>query len=404
MKPFDPIENLAKAKHELGEYGGVNMSIEASTTFTADEAHTLSRIFSGQLGPDMGGCYLYGRNFNPTVYALGNHLAALENTEGGYCTASGMSAIMAPILHFANTGDHLVVSNTIYGGTYALFNKFLPAKTGIESTFVDITDLDAVKKASKKNTKLIYTETLSNPTLKLADIAALKAIASGKDLKLIVDNTFCPLIITPSLFGADVIIHSLTKFINGSSDMIAGSICSDKDTIRALMDLEMGPLMVLGPTLDPKQAFNICMRLAHLPLRMQEHSRRALYISQKLEKIGVNVSYPGLKSHPQHALFDKMANKNFGYGGIFTIEVESEAKANRLMEELQSNHFGYLAVSLGYYETLMSCSGSSTSSELPDSEKDAAGIAPGLIRFSIGLTGTLEQRWKQLEEALQRVG
>lgn len=403
MKPFDPIENLAKTKHELGEYGGVNMSIEASTTFTADEAHTLSRIFSGQLGPDMGGCYLYGRSFNPTVYALGNQLAALENTEGGYCTASGMSAIIAPILHFANAGDHLVISNTIYGGTYALFNKFLPAKTGIETTFVDITDLEAVKKACKKNTKLIYTETLSNPTLKLADIEGLSGIAKRKKIKLIVDNTFCPLSITPSLYGADVVIHSLTKFINGSSDIIAGSICTDKETIRALMDLEMGPLMLLGPTLDPKQAFNISMRLPHLPLRIKEHSKRALFLSQKLEKMGANVTYPGLKSHPQHALFNKMANKDFGYGGIFTLEVESENKANRLMEELQANHFGYLAVSLGYYETLMSCSGSSTSSELPESEKAAAGISPGLVRISIGLTGTLNQRWKQLENALKKV-
>ena len=204
MTNRNPVETLANTRHEFGEHGGVNMSIEASTTFTVMHSNTMPEIFGGKKGPDQGGCYLYGRHFNPTVYTLSKQLAALEGTEAAYCTASGMSAISATLMQLCDQGDHIVSSNAVYGGTYALMHDLLPPKTGISSTFVDITDLDAVEAAITDQTRVIYTESMANPTLRIADIPRLSAIAKRYGLKLVVDNTFSPLILSPIKLGADI--------------------------------------------------------------------------------------------------------------------------------------------------------------------------------------------------------
>lgn len=401
MAGFDPIAALADMRHEFGEHGGVNMSIEASTTFTVMQAEVMPDIFRGYRGPESG-CYLYGRHFNPTVYVLGRQIAALEGMESAYCTASGMSAISATLMQLCDAGDHIVASRTLYGGTYALLKDFFPRKTSIHTTFVDVTDLPAVSQAFSSRTKVLYVESMSNPTLNVADLPRLAEIAHGQGAKLVVDNTFTPLIITPSQFGADVVIHSLTKFINGASDHIAGAICASKEFVMQLMDLHFGALMLLGPTMDPAVAFDISLRIPHLGLRMKEHSRRALVFAQRLHEAGVPVIYPGLPDHPHHATLARLANPEFGYGGLLAIDLGTTARANQFMEILQNkDKFGYMAVSLGYFDTLMSCSAISTSSEMPVEEQRRAGILPGLVRFSIGYTGTLEQRWRQLEEALQ---
>lgn len=162
--------------------------------------------------------------------------------------------------------------------------------------------------------------------------------------------------------------------------------------------------MLLGPTMNPKVAFELSERLPHLALRMKEHCRRALVYATRMKKLGLKVVYPGLEDHPDHALLESMANKDYGYGGILCVDMETEEKANRLMNHLQnSTQFGLMAVSLGYYETLMSCSGSSTSSEMNAEEKELAGISPGLVRMSIGYNGSLEQKWSQFEKALSRM-
>ena len=397
----DPIEALADIKHEFGEHGGVNMSIEASTTFTVMHPETMPEIFAGHLGPDTGGCYLYGRHFNPTVYVLGREIAALEAAESGYCTSSGMSAIAGALLQLCDAGDHIVSSNTVYGGTHALLKDFLPKKTGIQVSFVDITDLDSVRSAITPKTKAIYCEAIANPTLVAADIPKLADIAHKADAQLVVDNTFSPLIITPIELGADVVVHSLTKFINGASDIIAGAIVGREDFIKSLMDLHEGSLMLLGPTMDPKIAHEVSLRIPSLGLRMKEHSRRAMYLAQQVQKKGYKVSYPGLADYRDGDLLRSMMNEEYGYGGLFTLDLETEQRADRLLDLLQNRYrFGWLAVSLGYFDTLMSCSGSSTSSELSDEDKKFAGISPGLVRISVGYTGSLEQRWKQLEAAL----
>ena len=400
---IDPVERLADLRHEFGEHGGVNMSIEASTTFTVMEAGTMPEIFQGRLGPDDGGCFLYGRHFNPTVYALGRQLAAMEGAEAGYCTASGLGAISCALLGCLNQGDHVIASDTLYGGTWAMLAEFFPQKCGITATFVDMNDQAAVEAACQPNTKVIYTESLSNPTLRVADLPMLSRIAKGNDAKLIVDNTFTPLAITPIEHGADVVVHSLTKFVNGASDFIAGAVCGTAEFVGSLMDLHMGPLMILGPTMDPQVAHSISLRVPHLPIRMMEHARRAKEFATRLQSAGIAVVYPGLSEHVDHEMFRKIGRPEYGFGGLLTIDAGSRLKAEALMDDLQNREgFGFMAVSLGYFDTLMSCSASSTSSEMTDEALRAAGIAPGLLRMSIGFTGSLEQRWSQLERALKR--
>ena len=404
MSGRNPIEDLAHLRHEFGEHGGVNMSIEASSTFTVIDPETMPALFQGRAGPDKG-CYLYGRHFNPTVFNLGRQMAALAGTEAAYCSASGMGAISSTILALCNEGDEIVTSNAIYGGTFALLHDFLPAKTGISTCFVDITDPDAVESVITDRTRLLYTESLSNPTLRLADIPRLAKIAKKAGIPLVVDNTFTPLILSPAALGADIVVHSVTKFIGGASDVIAGAICGTEAFIGDLMDLHMGPLMMLGPTMDPHVAASISLRIPHLPLRMKAHSERALALAERMQDLGLKVVYPGLEDHPDHALFRELYCDEYGFGGILTLDCGDEQTANTLMSCLQNEQrFGYLAVSLGYFDTLMSCSGSSTSSEMSAEDQEDAGISPGLVRISVGYTGTLEQRWSQLEAALKVAG
>lgn len=268
-----------------------------------------------------------------------------------------------------------------------------------------ISDLGAVAAAVTDRTRVIYTETLSNPTLVVADIPSLAAIARTKGLKLVVDNTFTPFILSPLRLGADVVVHSLTKFISGASDIIGGAVCAaDGNFVNSLMDLHMGPLMLLGPTMDPKVASELSLRIPHLTLRVREHSGRALFYAERLQALGAKVVYPGLQSHPQHALLQRLANPGYGFGGMLTVELPNLERAKLFMERLQNKHgFGLMAVSLGYFDTLMSASAASTSSELSDAELAQAGISGGLVRLSVGLTGSRAQRWAQLEESYRHV-
>jgi methionine-gamma-lyase len=400
----NPVERLADARHEFGEHGGVNMSIEASTTFTVMKPGTMPELFEGRKAAPEG-CYLYGRHFNPTVYQLGQQLAAIEGTEAAYCSASGMAAISAAILHLCESGDHIVASNTLYGGTYALLHDFLPAKANIRTTFVDVAELAAVKDAITSKTKLIFAESVANPTLRVADIPALAKLAHTHNAQLVIDNTFSPLLLSPVALGADVVVHSMTKFINGASDIIAGAVCGTTEFIQGLMDLHTGPLMLLGPTMDPTVAAKISLRIPHLALRVAEHARRARIFAEKLQALGIAVAYPGLPEHPDHELLLRQRCEEYGFGGILTLDLGSEQMANDLMDVLQNKYgFGFMAVSLGYFDTLMSCPGSSTSSEMTDEDLSFAGIGEGLVRMSVGYTGTVAQRWQQLESALNDIG
>jgi methionine-gamma-lyase len=401
VKMTDPMARVARSRHEFGEHGGVNLSIETSATFTVMQAGKMPEIFEGREGP-RGGCFLYGRHFNPTVMVLARHLAALEDTPSAYCTASGMAAISGALLHACNSGDHIVAGQALYGGTWALLHDFLPRKAAIETSFVDLSDLAAVESALRPNTRVLYCETLSNPTLRVANIPELARIAHAHGALLIVDNTFAPLCVTPASHGADVVVHSLTKFINGASDIVAGCVCASGEFVDGMYDLHLGSLMLLGPTMDPRSAYEVATRFPNLGLRMQEHSRRALACAQRLEQLGARVVYPGLESHPDHRLLGRIANSGYGYGGLLSVDLGSAERAYRFMEHLQNTEdFGYMAVSLGFSDTLMSASASSTSSELDEESLRAAGISPGLVRLSIGYTGVLEERLQQLQRGLE---
>ena len=404
MNAFNPEQALCETRREFGEHGGVTPSISRSSTFTVLDPETMPEIFGGTRGPEKGGCFLYSRHFNPTVDILARYLSAMEATEFAVCTSSGMAAISCTLLQLCQNGDHIVASDTIYGGTHALMADLLP-QFGITTTFVDPSDTKAFEQAMLPQTKVIYTETMGNPTLKFADVRALSKLSRSKGTTLVVDNTFTPMMISPARMGADVVVYSLTKYINGASDQVAGAICTTKAMVHQLMDLHTGRAMLLGPTMDPRQAYDILQRLPHLAIRMREHSRRAMAICSHLEHLGVPVVYPGLKAFAQHDLASRTINADFGYGGMFTIDCATRQRADELLDVLQNQEdFGYIAVSLGYFDTLMSCSGSSTSSEISEADQRKMGLSPGLIRFSIGYTGSLEARIEQIERAVKAVG
>lgn len=379
----------------FGEYGGVNPSISDSSTYTFISAKTMFDTFEG----NTEGCYLYSRHSSPSNLYLGEALAALEGTETANVTASGMGAITAVILQLCSAGDHIISSRTIYGGTYAFMKNFL-IKLGITTTFLDITDLKAVEKAITPNTKMIYCESVSNPLLEVADISALSRIAKQSNLPLVVDNTFSPLTVSPARLGADIVIHSLTKFINGTSDCVAGVVCGSTEFCLALKDVNNGAGMLLGSTLDSMRAASILKNMRTLHIRIKQHSANALYLAQKFEQDGLRVVYPGLSSHPGHLIMEDQMNPEYGYGGLLTLDVGSLENANTLMELMQERKLGYLAVSLGFYKTLFSAPGSSTSSEIPVEEQEEMGLGNGLIRFSIGLDDDIERTYSMMKKCL----
>ena len=394
---FNPADQIQDLQY-FGEFGGVNPSISDSTTYTFLSAKTMFDTFEG----NTEGCYLYSRHSSPSNLYLGQALAAMEATEAAHVTASGMGAITSVILQLCQAGDEIVSSRTIYGGTYAFLKNFTP-KFNIQTRFVNITHLEEVEKSITEKTKLIYCETVSNPLLEVADIRALATLANKYQIPLVVDNTFSPLSVAPATLGAQVIIHSLTKFINGSSDTMGGVICGSQDFINALKDVNDGASMLLGPAMDSLRAASILKNLRTLHIRMKQHSHNAQYLAEKLEQSGCRVMYPGLASHPGHSLYQSQMNPEFGFGGMLTLDVGSLDRANELMELMQAKNIGYLAVSLGFYKTLFSAPGTSTSSEIPLDEQKQMGLSEGLIRFSVGLDNDIERTFRMIKDCFKEV-
>ncbi len=382
----------------FGEFGGVNPSIEDSSTFTFLSAEKMAELFEHEIE----GCYLYSRHTNPMNHYLANAIARMEKTEAVQITSSGMAAISCSILQICNAGDEIISSRTIYGGTYALMKEFLP-KFNIKTHFVNITDLDNVKSKITSKTKIIYCETISNPLLEIADLKALRKIADEHGLTLIVDNTFSPLVITPMDLGAHIVVYSITKYINGSSDCVAGAICGTNEFIASLKDVHSGATMLLGPTMDSIRSSSILKNFHTLHVRMKQHSKNAMYVSENLEKLGLRIFYPGLKSHPQHELMTSMMNSDYGYSGMMTLDAKDAETANSLMIKMQESMVGYFAVSLGFYKTLFSSPGTSTSSEIPPEEQESMGMSPGLVRLSIGLDDDISVSFERIKNCLKAV-
>lgn len=398
MKDFNPADKIQDLQY-FGEFGGVNPSISDSSTYTFLSAKTMFDTFEG----NMEGCYLYSRHSSPSNLYLDQALAAMEGTETANVSASGMGAITPTLLQLCGAGDHIVSSRTIYGGTYAFLKNFTP-RFGIETSFVDITKLDVVEAEITPKTKVLYCETVSNPLLEVADITGLAKIAKKHNLKLVVDNTFSPLSVSPAKLGADIVIHSLTKYINGSSDTVGGVTCASKEFINALKNVNSGASMLLGPTMDSLRSASVMKNLHTLHIRIKQHSHNAHFLADQFEKDGLKTVYPGLKSHPSHELYKIMINPEYGFGGMLTIDVGSLAKANELMELMQARNLGYLAVSLGFYKTLFSAPGTSTSSEIPLEEQHEMGLTDGLIRFSIGLDNDIERTYEMMKACMVELG
>ncbi|WP_272151372.1 aminotransferase class I/II-fold pyridoxal phosphate-dependent enzyme [Tenacibaculum aiptasiae] len=395
---FKPANNIQDLQY-FGEFGGVNPSISDSSTYTFIKAKTMFDTFEG----NTDGCYLYSRHTSPSNLYLGEALAAMEGTETANVAGSGMGAITATILQICGAGDHIVSSRTIYGGTYAFLKNFTP-RMNIETSFVDITKLDVIEAAINSNTKMIYCESVSNPLLEVADIKALVALAKKYSLKLVVDNTFSPLSISPAQLGADIVIHSLTKFINGSSDTMGGVVCASTDFINAQKSVIDGASMLLGSSMDSLRSSSILKNMRTLHIRMKQHSKNAAFLAEKFEGLGIKTVYPGLKSHPSHEVYKSMMNNEYGFGGMLTIDAGSLDKANALMELMQEKNLGYLAVSLGFYKTLFSAPGTSTSSEIPEEEQAEMGLTDGLIRFSIGLDNDIERTFEMMKDCMLEIG
>jgi len=392
--PANKIQDL----QFFGEFGGVNPSIADSSTFTYLAGKTMGDVFDGL----QEGCYLYSRHTNPSTSYLGQAISVMEYTKGAILSASGMGAITTTLLQLCSTGDEIISSRTIYGGTYAFMKNYLP-KFNIKTTFVNTTKLEEIEAAITDKTKVIYCETISNPLLEVSDINAIAEVAKKHGIKFVVDNTFTPMIFSPAKMGADVVIHSLTKFINGTSDTVGGVVCSDEEFIGSMIDVNSGSAMLLGPTMDAVRAASVLKNIRTLHLRMKKHSENAQYLAEKFQADNLRVIYPGLENHPQYEMMKNSMNDGFGFGGMFVLDTKTKEKANTLMEEMQNNNLGYLAVSLGFYKTLFSAPGLSTSSEIPEEERKTMGLSDGLVRISIGLDNDIERTYETMVECMKKV-
>lgn len=397
MKKFDPSTGI----HDylvFGEFGDVNPSITDSSTFTFYNPEKMEEVFDHEIE----GCFLYSRHWNPINKYLSNALARLEDTESAQVTSSGMGAISSTVLDICSAGDEIISGRTVYGGTYALFKNFLP-KFGITVRFVDIKDTGKAESQINDKTKIIYAESISNPLLEVTDIPALSALAKKYGIKLVIDNTFSPMMISPARLGADIVVHSMTKFINGSSDCVAGCICSNHDFICTLTDINSGATMLLGPVLDSFRAASILKNLHTLHIRIKKHSENALFLAAEFEKLGLKVFYPGLKSNKDYGLLNSLMNEGFGYGGMLALDVKSYKNACMVMTRMQEEKVGYLAVSLGYFKTLFSSPGHSTSSEISEEEQHKMGLSDGLVRFSIGLDNDITIAFERIKKCLREI-
>lgn len=373
--------------------GALATPIYQTSTFVFQNAEQGAARFAGE---EAG--FIYTRLGNPTEQQLEEKIAVLEGGEAAIATASGIGAIAAAIWTIVSAGDHIVASDTLYGCTFSLLSE-QATKFGVEVTFVDTKNPENVANAIKPNTKVLYLETPANPTLDITDIEACAKIAHEHNMIVMVDNTFMsPYGQRPLELGADVVVHSATKYINGHGDVIAGIIVGKKeyiDTVRMV-----GVKDITGACISPFNAWLIIRGLKTLGVRMERHCANAMKVAEYLEKHPMveNVKYPGLKSHPQHELAKKQM---FNYGAMICFEVKGGVEAGR---QLMNNvKMCLLAVSLGDTETLIEHPASMTHSPVPREERLKAGITDGLVRLSVGLEdpedviADLEQAFKAIK-------
>ena len=374
-------------------FGALSAPIYQTSTFVFDSAAQGGSRFALQ---EDG--YIYSRLGNPTCAVAEEKIALLEGTESCVSAGSGMGAISSALWTLLEQGGHLVASETLYGCTFALMNHGL-TRYGVDVTFVDMTDLDAVQKALRPDTKAVYLETPANPTLKIMDIETISAMAHQiEGCQVVVDNTFCtPYIQRPVELGADIVVHSATKYLNGHGDVIAGFVCGRKDYISQVR--LFGIKDMTGSVLSPFDAFLIARGLKTLEIRMERHCANAMKVAAFLEDhpAVASVSYPGLKSFPQYDLAKKQMALP---GGMISFELKGgKAEGAVVMDNVK---LCKLAVSLGDAETLIEHAASMTHSTYTPDELKMAGISEGLVRLSVGLENA-EDIIADLEQALNLI-
>jgi len=372
-------------------FGAVVTPIYQTSTFAFRDADHGARLFAGE---EEG--YIYTRIGNPTIRSLEDKLAALENGTGAVAFGSGMGAVSALFATFLGQGDHIISTSAVYGPSRGILETYF-RNFGVASTFVDTSDPFAVEKAIQNNTKLIYIETPTNPTIVLTDIEQVAAIAHQYDIPVAVDNTFSsPVLQNPLDLGADIVLHSLTKFINGHADIVGGAlITKDEETLKKLRKT----MAYFGANMDPHQAYMVYRGAKTLSLRVLKAQENAMKIAEWLEKHPKIqwVKYPGLPSHPQHELAKRQMR---GPGSMMSFGVKGGLEAGKKL--MNSVELAKLAVSLGGVETLIQHPASMTHAGLSPQARQQAGITDELIRFSVGIEDA-EDLIADLEQALDKI-
>jgi len=377
-------------QHPDKETGALAPPIYQTSTFAFRDADHGARLFKQE---EAG--YIYTRLSNPTIDLLAKKIALLESTEAGIIFASGLAAIFNTVVTLAKVGEHIVSDDTIYGGTYALCKNILP-KLGIEVTFCNTADADKLRSALRDNTKLIFTETPANPTLKIIDIAKCAEIARARNIPLCVDNTFAtPYLQRPVEYGADIVLHSATKYFGGHGDIIGGVVVGKKDFIHTLWE----DAKEIGACNSPFNAWLVLRGLKTLAVRMERHCVNAMKIAEYLDNHDKveKVYYPGLSSHPGHELAKRQMS---GFGGMVGFDVKGGKEAGKVL--MNSVGLCILAVSLGDVDTLIEHPASMTHSTYSDDELRACGINPAYVRLSVGLEHA-DDIIADLDQALSKI-
>ena len=377
-------------QHPDKETGALSPPIYQTSTFAFRDSDHGARLFKQE---EVG--YIYTRLGNPTIDLLAKKIALLESTEAGVIFSSGLAAIFNVVVTVTKAGEHIVSDDTIYGGTYALYKNILP-KLGIEVTFCDTANSEELQSTIRANTRLIFTETPANPTLKIVDIAKCAEIAGAKNIPLCVDNTFAtPYLQRPVELGADIVVHSATKYFGGHGDIIGGIVVGKKDFIHTLWE----DAKELGACNTPFNAWLVLRGLKTLAVRMDRHCKNAMVIAEYLDKHEKvdKVYYPGLKTHPG---YDLAKQQMADFGGMVGFDVKGGKEAGKKL--MDSVKLCILAVSLGDVDTLIEHPASMTHSTYSDRELQDCGINPGYVRLSVGLEH-VDDLIADLDQALKKI-
>ena len=373
-KPFDFSTLAVRAGQERSQFNEHSEALYLTSSFVFENAAQAAARFSGE---EEG--YVYGRFTNPTVTMLQRRLAALEGAEACIATSSGMSAILSTVMALMKAGEHIVSSRSIFGATQQLFGNIL-ARFGIETTYVAAGDIEGYRRALRPNTRLVFIETPSNPLMDIVDIASLSEVTREAGVLLVVDNCFCtPALQLPLALGADIVIHSATKYLDGHGRVLGGAVCGRKEQ----MDEVFKFLRTAGPSISPFNAWVVLKGLETLKIRMQAQSASALELAQRLEvhpKVA-RVFYPGLASHPQHAL---AMRQQTGCGGAI---VSFEVKGGRpeAWKVVDNCHLLSITANLGDTKTTITHPASTTHGRISPEARQESGITEGLLRIAVGL-------------------